>query len=65
MWGKGRPGIWHPEGAGEESGQTELEAELGRGGGATWCLSKDPKFQSGRASRRLTPTEDFPGQKDP
>lgn len=24
-------GIWHLEGAGEESGQTELEAELGEG----------------------------------
>lgn len=32
--GKGRSGIWHLEGV-EESGQTELEAELGSGWGAT------------------------------
>ena len=52
---EGRPGIWPPEGAEEESGQTALEAELGRRWGATWSLSKEgPRFQSGRASRRLT-----------
>lgn len=47
-------GTW--KGAEEESGQTELEAELGRGWGVTWSLSKEgPRLQSGRASRRLTP----------
>lgn len=65
MCGKGRPGIWHRDGAQKESGQTEGEAELGRGWGATWSLSKEgPRLQNGRASRRLTLPQDFPREED-
>lgn len=48
-------GIWHLEGAEEESGQTELEAELGKRWDATWSLNrKGLRLWSGKTSRRLT-----------